>query len=145
MSHQTRCKIDILNTATDSDNILPFTAYQTDARCNIFSIDSKIINITWALICYLHNPKKFFLEIPQGPLGISIGNIRSAQKAFRVPQSSVFCHFPCFVEISPKNGICSQNRIFWPIFKCHTILESYRQHGCRATLQVKIRDLNQEL
>ena len=60
-----------------------------------------------ALICYLHNPKIFFLEIPQGPLGISIGNIRSAQKAFRVPQSSVFCHFPCFIEISPKNGICS--------------------------------------
>ena len=99
----------------------------------------------WALICYLHNPKIFFLEIPQGPLGISIGNIRSAQKAFRVPQSSVFCHFPCFVEISPKNGICSQNRIFWPIFKCHTILESYRQHGRRATLQVKIRGLNKEL
>ena len=91
-----------------------------------------------ALICYLHNPKIFFLEIPQGPLGISIGNIRSAQKAFRVPQSSVFCHFPCFVEISPKNGICSQNRIFWPIFKCHTILESYQQHGCRGVLQEKI-------
>ena len=70
-------------------------------------------------------PNFFFLEIPQGPLGISIGNIQSAQKAFRVPQSSVFCHFPCFIEISPKNGICSQSRIFWPIFKCHTILESY--------------------
>ena len=98
-----------------------------------------------ALICYLHNPKIFFLEIPQGPLGISIGNIRSAQKAFRVPQSSVFCHFPCFIEISPKIGICSQSRIFWPIFKCHTILESYRQHGRRATLQVKIRGLNKEL
>ena len=99
----------------------------------------------WALIYYLHNPKFFFLEIPQGPLGISIGNIRSAQKAFRVPQSSVFCHFPCFIEISPKIGICSQSRIFWPIFKCHTILESYRQHGRRATLQVKIRGLNKEL
>ena len=98
-----------------------------------------------ALICYLHNPKFFFLVIPQGPLGMSIGNIRSAQKAFRVPQSSVFCHFPCFIEISPKNGICSQSRIFWPIFKCHTILESYRQHGRRATLQVKIRGLNKEL
>ena len=98
-----------------------------------------------ALICYLHNPKFFFLEIPRGPLGISIGNIQSAQKAFRVPQSSVFCHFQCFIEISPKNGICSQSRIFWPIFKCHTILESYRQHGRRATLQVKIRGLNKEL
>ena len=102
-------------------------------------------NNHWALICYLHNPKIFFLEIPQGPLGISIGNIQSAQKAFRVPQSSVFCHFPCFSEISPKNGICSQSRIFWPIFKCHTILESYRQHGRRAILQVKIRGLNKEL
>ena len=99
----------------------------------------------WALICYLHNPEKIFLEIPQGPLGISIGNIQSAQKAFRVPQSSVFCHFQCFIEISPKIGICSQSRIFWPIFKCHTILESYRQHGRRATLQVKIRGLNKEL
>ena len=38
-------------------------------------------------------PNFFFLEIPQGPLGISIGNIRSAQKAFRVPQSSVFLSF----------------------------------------------------
>ena len=98
-----------------------------------------------ALICYLHNPKNFFLEIPQGPLGISIGNIQSAQKAFRVPQSSVFCHFQCFIEISQKIGICSESRIFWPIFKCHTILESYRQHGRRATLQVKIRGLYKEL
>ena len=104
-----------------------------------------ILLLYWALICYLHNPKFFFLEIPQGPLGISIGNIQSAQKAFRVPQSSVFCHFQCFIEISQKIGICSESRIFWPIFKCHTILESYRQHGRRATLQVKIRGLNKEL
>ena len=93
----------------------------------------------------MHNPNFFFLEIPQGPLGISIGNIQSAQKAFRVPQSSVFCHFQCFIEISQKIGICSESRIFWPIFKCHTILESYRQHGRRATLQVKIRGLYKEL
>ena len=109
------------------------------------SSNLQVTSLLRALICYLHNPKFFFIEIPQGPLGISIGTIRSAQKAFRVPQSSVFCHFPCFVEISPKNGICSQNCIFWPIFKCHTILESYRQHGRRATLQVKIRGLNKEL
>ena len=93
----------------------------------------------------MHNRKKNFLEIPQGPLGMSIGNIRSAQKAFRVPQSGVFLHFSCFIKISPKIGICSQSRIFWPIFNCHTILESYRQHGRRATLQVKIRGLNKEL
>ena len=93
----------------------------------------------------MHNPKIFFLEIPQGPLGISIGNIRSAQNAFRVPQSSVFCHFPCFIEVSPKIRICSQNCIFWQIFKCHIILESYRQHSRRASLQVKIRGLYKEL
>ena len=98
-----------------------------------------------ALICYLHNPKIFFAEIPQGPLGISIGNIRIVQRAFRVPQSSVFCHFQCFIEISPKIWISSQSHIFWPIFKCHTILESYWQHGRRGLLQVKIKASTNEI
>ena len=109
------------------------------------SLTRDIINLFWALIWYWDHLKNFIAEIPQGPLGISIGTIQSAQKAFRVPKFSVFGHFQCFIEISPKIGICSQSRIFWPIFKCHTILESYRQHGRRATLQVKIRGLNKEL
>ena len=47
---------------------------------------------------------------------MSIGNIRSAQKAFRVPQSSVFCHFHCFIEISPKNPNLTQGKIVLELF-----------------------------
>ena len=99
----------------------------------------KDLNLVWALICYWDHLKIFFAEVPQGPLGISTGTIWITQKRFQGPPARVFWNFQCLLEISPKLRIGSHGLIFGPIFKCHTILESYWQHGHRDALWLKVR------
>ena len=44
----------------------------------------------WALIWYWDHLKNFIAEIPQGPLGMSIGTIRVTQKRSRGPPARGF-------------------------------------------------------
>ena len=69
----------------------------------------KLGQLLWALIWYWDHLKNFIAEIPHGHLGMSIGTIWVTQKRFQGPPA------------------------------CHTISESYQQHGRRGLLQVKIR------
>ena len=52
------------------------------AGCGGFSV--------WALIWYWDHLKNFIAEIPQGPLGMSIGTIWMVQKRFQGPPARGF-------------------------------------------------------
>merc|ERR1712069_12893 len=65
---------------------MPVFSYSFDC----FSAQMCWSHLYWALIWYWDHLKNFIAEIPQGPLGMSIGTIWVTQKRFQGPPARGF-------------------------------------------------------
>ena len=115
----------------------------------IFSVLKNIFSVLKTLLVgtnlVLGPPEKFYRRNPSGTFrDVHWYHLGDPKKVPGAP-SQGFLTFLGFDKNSTKIEIWLSYPQFWAIFKCHTISESYWQHGHRGLLQVKIRASTNEI